>query len=546
MADQSTSSRARWGRLPRGPEFRTAAVAGAVVLLLVAVLALVDPTGLLAPVGGRGMPVVGFGGAYQWAPLVVGLPVLLFGTMLPVYLLSRSGRGVFAFTWVSVVGAVALAAASTGLVAVIPLLGPHLGLAAALEFTVATSGFAGLKGLVAGPLVGAAAVLARRRRASGSASDARSEGAPGALSTSGRGPWLGSGSAFAVAVTGAVVALAAVVGSNWRGGPVGYAFAGPLLAPTSAASALGTLAGTAVFLGLFAVSVRVVLRRLPDRAWLAVWLSALVAGVGLGVVGSVVAALTGHLDDAGPDSWWIATTLITVATAIGYGVGIGLVAGLATGLTWRWRARVLPGTGDTSARRRRTWVVVGTLAILLAVPLVVPTTAPGPAAVAPLPPTGGLERLHLLPARTGDGLPVIGDVTGRQVMLRGREREPADRLLPARPGGPGDPALDRRRLRADRLVRVQRGSPGHVLVAAGADEGRVRRGLPRRGQGRGGIGQGARSLHRARHARGRLGQRTGRARRGVWRWDVADDRVGRRPGLGDDHRRCAALPVHGT
>jgi hypothetical protein len=391
-----------------------------VVLLLVAVLALVDPTGLLAPVGGRGMPVVGFGGAYQWAPLVVGLPVLLFGTMLPVYLLSRSGRGVFAFTWVSVVGAVALAAASTGLVAVIPLLGPHLGLAAALEFTVATSGFAGLKGLVAGPLVGAAAaVLARRRRASGSASDAESEGAPGALSTSGRGPWLGSGSAFAVAVTGAVVALAAVVGSNWRGGPVGYAFAGPLLAPTSAASALGTLAGTAVFLGLFAVSVRVVLRRLPDRAWLAVWLSALVAGVGLGVVGSVVAALTGHLDDAGPDSWWIATTLITVATAIGYGVGIGLVAGLATGLTWRWRARVLPGTGDTSARRRRTWVVVGTLAILLAVPLVVPTTAPGPAAVAPLPPTGGLERLHLLPARTGDGLPVIGDVTGRRVLLRG-------------------------------------------------------------------------------------------------------------------------------
>ena len=419
MADQSTSSPARLGRLPRDPEFRTAAVAGAVVLLLVAVLALLDPTGLLAPVGGRGIPVIGFGGAYQWAPLLVGLPVLLVGTMLPVYLLSRTGRGVFAFTWVSVVGAVALAAASSGLVAVIPLLGPHLRPAAALEFTVATSGFAGLKGLVAGPLVGAAAVLARRRRASGEASDAASEGASGAPTASGRGAAPRSGSAFVVAVTAAVVALGAVVGSNWRGGPVGYAFTGPLLAPTSAASALGTLAGTAIFLGLFAVTVRVALRRLPGRAWLAVWLSALVAGVGLGVVGSVVAALTGHLDDAGPDSWWLATTLITVATAIGYGVGIGLVAGLATGLPWRWRARVPAGAGDTSARRRRTWVVVAALATLLAVALVVPTTNPGPAVVAPLPPTGGMERLHLLPARTGGGLPVIGDVTGRRVLLRG-------------------------------------------------------------------------------------------------------------------------------
>ena len=108
------------------------------------------------------MPVVRFGGVYQWAPLVIGLPVLLAGTMLPVYLLGRMGRPMFAFTWICVVGAVAVAAAATGLAAALPMVGPHLSLIAALKFAVATSGFAGLKGLVAGPLVGLAAVLALR------------------------------------------------------------------------------------------------------------------------------------------------------------------------------------------------------------------------------------------------------------------------------------------------------------------------------------------------------------------------------------------------
>ncbi|HWO50546.1 MAG TPA: hypothetical protein VNN23_03030, partial [Ornithinibacter sp.] len=282
MADQTTSSRARWRTLLRGRQFRASASAGAVVLLLVVVLAVVDPTGLLAPVGGQGMPVVRFGGVYQWAPLVVGLPVLLSVTMLPVYALARSGRALFAFTWVAVAGAVALAAAATGFAAALPLVGPHLSVLAALKFAVATSGFAGLKGLVAGPLVGAAAVLARGRRASGPASETEPETASGRTTTPGSGQWVESGSAFAVAVAAIVVALAAVGGSNWRGGPVGYAFAGPLLAPTSAASALGTAAGMVVFLGLFALTVRAALRRLPGEAPLAVWLAALVAGLGLG------------------------------------------------------------------------------------------------------------------------------------------------------------------------------------------------------------------------------------------------------------------------
>ncbi|MGW5237849.1 cellulase family glycosylhydrolase [Monashia sp. NPDC004114] len=406
----------------RRRELRASAAAGAVVLLLVVVLAIADPTGLLAPVGGHGMPVVGFGGPYQWAPLVVGLPVLLAGTMVPVYALGRSSRRLFAFTWASVVGAVALAAAATGFAAAVPMLGPHLSLAAALKFAVATSGFAGIKGLVAGPLVGAGAALGLGRRVSGTTSGTASGNESGTAAAPGSGHWLESGWAFLVAVAAVVVALTALGSSNWRGGPVGYAFSGSLVAPTSAASALGTLAGIAVFLGLFALTVRAALRRTPDKAPLAVWLAALVAGIGLGVVGAAVAALTGHLDDAGGDSWWIATTLIAVATGIGYGVGVGLVAAVATGVTWPWRARI--GAGDEESAtphraRRRTWIVVGTVVTLLVMPLIVPTGSPGPAAVAPVPASGGLERLHLLPAQTSDGLPVIGDVTGRRVLLRG-------------------------------------------------------------------------------------------------------------------------------
>ncbi|WP_426594428.1 glycoside hydrolase family 5 protein [Cellulomonas sp. McL0617] len=396
MADQTTTSSRRRRTLLRRPEVRASAFAGATILLLVAVLAVVDPTGLLAPVGGAGMPVLRFGGVYQWAPLLVGLPVLLVATMLPVLLVGRGPvrrRFLFGVTWASVVGAVALAAAATGFAAALPLVGPHLSFTSALTFAVSTSGFAGLKGLVAGPLVGLAAALAY--------------GSRHAERVTTKTAW---GSGFVVAVMVVVVALAAIGSTSWRGGPTGYAFAGPLLAPTSTASALGAVAGLLVFLGLFAITVRAALRRLPDEAALAAWLGAIVGGLGLGVLGAVVGAATGHLDHAGPDSWFLATTLLALAAGIGYGVGVGLVAAVVTGITWRWRARV---------SRVPAWAVVGTAVVVLVVPLVVPTPPPGPPATTAVAASGGMERLHLLPARDEGGLPVIGDVTGRRVLLRG-------------------------------------------------------------------------------------------------------------------------------
>lgn len=391
MADQTTKS-SRWRSSLARPELRASVAAAAVALVLVAALAVLDPSGLLAPVGGHGVPLIGSGGAFRWAPLVVGLPVLLAATAVPVYLAARSAVSagwVFVVAWVASVGAASTAAAVTGLVVALPLVGAHLSFWSALQFAFATSGFAGLKLVVAGPLVAAAAALAFRL-------------GPRAVA-----PRQRSTSAFPIAVMAVVVAVAAVgfAATSWRGGPVGYAFAGPLVAPTSAAGLLGTLAGLVVFLGSFTLAVRTAQRRLGEQP-LAVWLAAVVAGLVLGVVTAIVGALTG----AGSDSWWIATSFVGVATGIGYGVAVGLLGTAATAVTWRWRARL--------TRPRR--LVAVAVALLLVLPFVVSAPASaGPQEVQPVAATDGLQRLQVLPATEAGGLPVIGDVTGRQVILRG-------------------------------------------------------------------------------------------------------------------------------
>ncbi|MFC7759417.1 hypothetical protein ACFQY4_16490 [Catellatospora bangladeshensis] len=151
----------------RRPAARAAAAAVIVLVLVVAAGAAWDPSGLLAPVSGRGLPLLGTGSAYQWAPLLVGLPVLLAATALPLLLLAgsrpqRSAWWVFLVTWATVLGAGALATAVTGLVAAAPMIGPHLSAGATLRFTFAVSGFAATKFLLIGPLVAAAAALAFR------------------------------------------------------------------------------------------------------------------------------------------------------------------------------------------------------------------------------------------------------------------------------------------------------------------------------------------------------------------------------------------------
>ncbi|WP_157465491.1 glycoside hydrolase family 5 protein [Cellulomonas sp. Leaf395] len=382
------------------PAVRASASAAAVVLVIVGALALLDPSGgLLAPVGGHGLPILGTGAVYRWAPLVIGLPVLLVATAAPVYALSRRGR-TFVVAWAATVGAFAVAAAATGFAAALPLVGPHLSFWSALQHAVTTSGWAGAKGLVVGPLVAVAAALAHRF-GSRATTDDTSEPDRDAV-----------GVAVAVVLVVSVLAAVGFAATAWRGGPVGYAFAGPLVAPTAATGVLGTLAGIAVFVGAFAL----VVRWLTGRVVAAVWLAAVVAGLALGIVGAVIAAGTSRLPDAGPDSWWIATTLISLTTGIGYGVAVGLVATTVTAVAWRWRSR-LP-----QAPHPRSRLVVGAAVavLLLALPVLVGApAAAGPQETAPVAPTGGMEPLTVLPAPEPGGLPIIGDVTGRQVVLRG-------------------------------------------------------------------------------------------------------------------------------
>ena len=155
-----------------------------------------------------------------------------------------------------------------------------------------------LKGLVVGPLVAPAAVLAHRFGPR-TAADGEPEPGPGR-----------PGSRSRSCSSSCVLAAVGFAATVWRGGPVGYAFAGPLVAPTAAAGVLGTLVGIAVFVGTFALVVRLADRAasvVPRSGWRRV-----VAGLALGVVGAVVAAGTSGLADAGPDSWWIATTLISL------------------------------------------------------------------------------------------------------------------------------------------------------------------------------------------------------------------------------------------
>ncbi|WP_196279642.1 cellulase family glycosylhydrolase [Catellatospora paridis] len=415
----------------RSPAGRAAAAAAVALVLIVAAGAAWDPSGLLAPVSGRGLPLMGGGGVYRWAPLLVGLPTMLLAASVPVLAIGggrvrRARWWIFLVTWTAVAGAAALAAAVTGFVSALPLIGPHLSVGSALRFAFATSGFAAMKFLLAGPLVAAAAALAHGRLPLAASSDEHDpvvrDTEPDTVDPDADRPASAVGVCVAVMFVVVTLAAAAFGASWWRGGPVGYAFAGLLPAPSAAAGVVGYLCGVVLFLGVFGATVRAMQQRLvrhtSSAAAVTVWLASTVAGLGIGVVCAVAAALaSAGLRDAGPDSWWIGTTLLGVGTGIGYGIAVGLIGAVGAAVAWRWR----PGRVTARLSGSRRWAVGAPVAVLLAaLPLVIgPSAVPGPQPVAPVPASAGLQRLHLLPAATEDGLPTIGDVTGRQVILRG-------------------------------------------------------------------------------------------------------------------------------
>jgi hypothetical protein len=400
-------------RIWTAPQARAAVTVVVVLAAVAAVGAASDPSGLLAPIGGRGLPLAGTGSAYRWAPLVVGLPILLAGAALPVLLVGRwfTARWVFVAAWVATVGASVWAGAASGFVAVIPMLGKHLSAGSALRYAMSTSGFAALKYLLVGAVVAGCAALAFR---AGPAARSREE------------PPTAQPIVASVLVVFAVAAIAAVGPASqwWRGGPVGYAFTGFLVAPTAANGVLGFLLGMAVFVAVVAAVVRTLGRRLPDAGPLAggvtVWLASVVAGLALGVVDAAVAPWADHLPGAGPDNWWISTALMALATGLSYGAAIGLTAALLValliGIGSRRPSVLLPRPHPRP--RLTALVVVGVLLLALA-PIVGAPAQPGPPSFPAAATAGAMPRLRVHPAPGHDGPATIGDVTGRQVILRG-------------------------------------------------------------------------------------------------------------------------------
>jgi hypothetical protein len=376
-------------------------VAGiAVLALLLVVGALEDPSGLLAPVGGRGVAWIGGGGAYRWAPALVDVPVLVAGIGGSILATVRtSGRRasrwtLFAITWVATIGTAALATAATGLVSVTGLLGAHLGVGEAIRFTLSTGGYAAIKFALLGPVIATAATIAYRKS---------KEVAETVVPADDRMP---------IAMAALVVAVLAMVASGawWLGGPQGYAYHGFVIAPTTATDLGGWAAGFFVFLGVFWLGFRLVRRWLRSGTVIATavaaWVAAVTAGIALGVVDALQSPWE-RINPSGPDSWWIATTLIGLASGIGYGATVGLITAPLVALVARSPIRIAgPHWG---------WIA----AVAFLAPVVLIGGTPTPPPVVSETSTDPLPRLQLLPAASGSSLPTIGDVNGRQVLLRG-------------------------------------------------------------------------------------------------------------------------------
>ena len=229
MADQTTSSRVRWAGLegarperPRRPA--RSSCCSSWCSRSSTRPALLPPAGWTRDYCGRVRGRDQLRRAYRYS-LQLRRP--------PVHALAASARGVFAFTWLLVVGAVALAAAATGLAAVcalVALVGPDLRSRCCSRARTDERLWA--EGSSQGPSSGRGGPArprpsrGRRRARDGIKSTRRNRPRP-----PDRGPWLGFGGAFAVAATSVVVVLAALAGSTWPPGPLGYAFAGPLPAP---------------------------------------------------------------------------------------------------------------------------------------------------------------------------------------------------------------------------------------------------------------------------------------------------------------------------
>ena len=442
------------------PAVRASAAAAVVVLVLVAALALLDPSGgLLAPVGGHGLPLVGTGGVYRWAPLVVGLPVLLVATAAPGLRARSAAAGPSWSPGPRPSAPFALAAAATGFVAALP---------------------AGRSA----PLVLVGAAVRRHHQRLGRRQGPRRRSA-------GRG---GGGARPPVRAAGP----SAAAGPGRRPVSSSRSCSSSPCSPRRGSRRPCGAAGPSATRSPARWS-----RRRPPRACWARWPGSRCSSA---PSRSSVRWLTGQRGRRGLGGRGRRGSGPRGRRRRRRGGHVGPRRRRTGQLVDRHHPDQ-PDHGHRLRRRGRTRRDGGHRAR-------VALARPPAQRAAPAVPARGGRRGRRAPARgprpgrgAGRGR-AAGDRAGRAHRRHGapdgparagarraadhrrrdrpaghparRQRQPADRLPPARPRGPGDAAADRRRLRRHRRDGLQRRPPRHVLVPAGAHPRRARRGLPRR------------------------------------------------------------------
>ncbi|NUW46066.1 glycoside hydrolase family 5 protein [Nonomuraea rhodomycinica] len=381
------------------------------VVVLAAVIALgavLDPSGLAAPYTWTGADLLPVAGLWQLAATVVYVPLLLAGVGVLTWAVAR-GRAPLR-TSLLVWGAVVWSAMAAKLVmSLVMAFGD-------VVYLAWSTGFTGVKATVFGLPVLAVTWLAqllRRRRASPpSRSTAPPPAQPGAGPAAASKPLLSSASGPGWVAAGVAVALGASVGGVWWGGsPVGYAIGDSPLAPAPEAGPLGCLAAVTL-LGVTTWALNRWLSATTSPRALVAGVSALGAAATLGLV-QVAIGLPGDL--AGGDTFWAPAILLRLAPALSLGALLALAtAALVALVPARWTALVparrtalLPARkGSALPAPMPMAAVVAVVAVAaLAVPLLQPGTTTG------------------APART-KGLTLsadrrIVDADGNEVLLRG-------------------------------------------------------------------------------------------------------------------------------
>jgi hypothetical protein len=401
-----------------------AGIAMAVVIVAAAVL---DPSGLAAPVAWSGArPVLE---PWTWlqyvllAPLMVALVLIWTRQLLRGAAPAAPRRWVLSRTWLIVVLAMMTAKLVYSVVLMAPALvgGAADGMPAGSSgpYLVWTTGLTGVKAGLLGWIPGLVAALlwapgrARRQGGASTAAEPTLALLPPALLVVGLaaiGPW--------------------TAGHWWTGSPVGYAHATDwrLLAPVAAGGRVGWIVALVVLWLLMAVAMRGTLRRIgaprsgSARA-LAGALAAVAGMLGLAALQSVVGLLFGTDLPGGDDLWILPSTYLRLVEALSFGLLVAPAGALAA-----WLVPRAPRP-QWSLVASATAVAVAAGAVFLVVRAGAegafrPLAGPDPAPVA-LPPQPALEPGTTTPPgrltvrRDADGSAVLSDQSGAQVILRG-------------------------------------------------------------------------------------------------------------------------------